>query len=201
MSEYDDNGDSVYFKEENYQYDDISGEKIVRRSKFKLSHFINFIAFVSIILLAFYFNRSLDTSLIKGIFYVCVLTVVGTTAYSLYKKINTHLTVVTKCTQLVNAQCISVIPVKYISDNRFTYHPAYRYIWKGVKYSVTIGKTETKRKKGEIYPIMINPSDPLMIYDPFVQRRKTLAVAAEAIMEAIPPLALLAVLFVFFKYA
>ena len=45
---------------------------------------------------------------------------------------------------------------------------------------------------------MINPSDPFMIYDPFVKRKKTSAVVAESIMQLVTSLAITALIFVLY---
>lgn len=199
MSDYDNNDYSFYFQEDSYKYDDISDNKKIKKH-IQLDILLYSIVIIGVIPFNMLLGSISDAFTKKVIIYVYVLIFAAIAFYDSYKKIHTHLTLVTKCTQLVNAQCFSVSPVTYISDNRFTYHPAYKYIWNGVKYAASIGKTETKRKKGEVYPIMINPSDPLMIYDPFAQRRKTSVVIAEAVIQTIVLLAIMVFTLVAFQY-
>ena len=180
-----------------YSQDDISDKtKFKRRNR--LDFWLNSVGVFGVIPLCILLFSISDPLIKKVTSFSYALILVALAVYSCYKKIHTHLTLVNKCTQLVNAQCFSVIPVICKSDNQYIYHPKYKYIWNGVKYASSIGKTETKRKKGEIYPIMINPSDPFMIYDPFVKRKKTSAVVAESIMQLVPPLAITALIFVLY---
>ena len=177
-----------------YSQDDISDKKKFKRRN-RLDFWLNSVGVFGVIPLCILLFSISDPLIKKVTSFSYALILVALAVYSCYKKIHTHLTLVNKCTQLVNAQCFSVIPVICKSDNQYIYHPKYKYIWNGVKYASSIGKTETKRQKGEIYPIMINPSDPFMIYDPFVKRKKTSAVVAESIMQLVTPLAITAFIF------
>ena len=197
MSEFDNSEYSAYFQENSYEYDDISDKKKIRKFN-DIDSPVLFFTLLCAIPLCSCFLTIHDSLIRKVLIVAYTLITVVLAVYSCYKKIHTHLTLVAKCTQLVNAQCFSVIPVIYKSDNQYIYHPKYKYIWNGVKYASSIGKTETKRKKGEIYPIMINPSNPFMIYDPFVKRKKTSAVVAESIMQLVTPLAITAFIFAFY---
>ena len=198
MKKYD---DTMNYEENEYYMSDLPEEREARpkrKNAFPISTmifwYVTFGAIIVFIILVF----TVHTSGIKPLLCVYGLTAMICSILNCYKKINTHFTLVTKCSQLINAQCVSVTPVEWNGKGGYIYHPIYRYIWNGVKYSAAAGKTESKRMRGEVYPIMINPSDPNMIYDPFIKRKKTAFVIFEAVMQVILPLAAFVVLFLIF---
>ena len=174
-------------------------EKMPKKSAFPIKYLILAAAVLSVIPLSKLIYSEFDISVTELIIYVIAMILFIYFVWDTCVKINRYQTLVEKCTQLVNAQCISVTPVVW-KNGRLIYHPVYKYVWDGVGHVGSIGNTETKRKMGEVYPILINPSDPYTIYDPFTKREKPSAIIAKAICRAIIPTAILAILILFLKF-
>lgn len=161
------------------------------------------LAIIAVCVMTFFtFHKSASYSgvnIIELVFYGISLSLTAYCYLDVYKKLKRHFTIVTKCTQLINAQCISVYPVVYKSGDTRIYTPIYKYIWNGMKYTGFAGKTEQKRLIGDVYPIFIDPSDPKTIYDPFAIREKNHAILINSAAKILSPLILFGIMVLCFR--